>query len=180
MIGLRFSFRRVRIVDPVSSARHRSVIRSMMNLLSIVLMLMAIILGWRAWDTSLKLTDQLELEQQASELVQAGDQPQKPSTQELRERALFRELQSVGVRLNVDWSARLSNVESTFANKATILNFRLDTQKAEMEVKGEVANPAELALLSKQLQDSPLFARVSRISKNSLGSDFTVLISWPK
>jgi hypothetical protein len=177
--------------DPKRHQYMRVIRNRVLGGIALLGLLIPLIFTSSAWDRHRIERDQLEAIQQAQELIRTDSTTAKSTVIDQRERSWLREINSVGARLNIDWSARLAEVEEALPTDVFINSLRLETSKSELVIKGEVVSSERLKRINERLLESGLNARLTRFARNqevqsNAGEkaakptyEFTITVSWP-
>lgn len=182
-------FRVASFANPKRQQYMRVICNRVIGGITLLGLLFTLIFTSTAWDRNRVERDHLEAIQQAQDLIRT-DSTTKSTVVDQRERAWLREINSVGARLNIDWSARLAEVEEALPTDVFINSLRLETSKSELVIKGEVVSSERLKRMNDRLLESGLNARLTRFARNqevqsSAGEkaarptyEFTITVSW--
>jgi hypothetical protein len=171
---------KIRWPDPLVIAAGERMRKSVLTVLALVVM--ACVAGYAmvAFSELSAARQSLEAAKSAASLLPMESVVRKVSVGDPKRKAYLAEMDATAIRLAVDWSARLGEVERVLGEEARLNSFRLDAQKGEIEIKGEVESGARLSSLVRRFTQAKLDANLSRVSSLAVGFEYVMLISWPK
>jgi type II secretory pathway component PulL len=117
----------------------------------------------------------------AAEALLPSEAPRRPPTVvDPKQKTYLLDLRATSAKLSVDWIARIARVEKVIGPDMSLNSLRVDTQKGEIELKGETSSSEKLTTLIATMQRTGLDARVGRLGRLTTGLEYSVLVAWPQ